>query len=147
MPRVYIGLATTFHDPALAIVGPDGDVRFAEATERFLQYKRAPNCEADPAAHVAVLLDRYVEPDADIVLATSWGGDFTDRLKRRAARGLFDLDALSGLEQELNRSLVPDIAEHGLMASLHHQQQRAGAQRVADHRTPAGPHACRAAPV
>ena len=34
--RYYLGLATTFHDPALAIVGPDGSVLFAEATERYL---------------------------------------------------------------------------------------------------------------
>lgn len=46
--RFYLGLATTFHDPAVALVGPDGTLLFAEAAERALQYKRAPNCEPDP---------------------------------------------------------------------------------------------------
>ncbi|WP_164093726.1 hypothetical protein, partial [Stenotrophomonas maltophilia] len=32
--RYTLGLATTFHDPALALVGPDGAVLFAEAAER-----------------------------------------------------------------------------------------------------------------
>ena len=51
-----IGLATTFHDPAIAIIGPDGEVLFAEATERYLQYKRAPNCEPDSAPRMEGLL-------------------------------------------------------------------------------------------
>ena len=29
MSRYYIGLANTVHDPAIAIVGPDGEVLFA----------------------------------------------------------------------------------------------------------------------
>jgi predicted NodU family carbamoyl transferase len=36
--RYTVGLATTFHDPAIAIVGPDGEVLFAEASERYLQF-------------------------------------------------------------------------------------------------------------
>lgn len=37
----YIGLCATYHDPALALLDEAGNVLFAEATERFLQYKRA----------------------------------------------------------------------------------------------------------
>ena len=70
--RYYIGLATTFHDPALAIVAPDGSVVFAEAAERFLQYKRAPNCEPDPAPRMGALIARHVPAGAEIVVATSW---------------------------------------------------------------------------
>ena len=126
MAVVRIGLATTFHDPALAIIGPQGDIRFAEATERFLQYKRAPNCEPDPAPNVARLLDQFVEPDADIVLATSWSGNFAAALTKRAGRGGFSLDHITTADRALNRSLVPEITFQGLLASLHWQQQRAG---------------------
>jgi carbamoyltransferase len=66
--RYYLGLATTFHDPALAIVGPDGSVLFAEATERYLQYKRAPNCEPDSAPRMAALLKRFIPPEAELVV-------------------------------------------------------------------------------
>jgi carbamoyltransferase len=55
-PSYTIGLATTFHDPALAIIGPGGEIVFAEATERYLQYKRAPNCEPDSAARMEALI-------------------------------------------------------------------------------------------
>ncbi|GAU82984.1 hypothetical protein [Bosea sp. BIWAKO-01] len=66
-----IGLATTFHDPAIAIVGPDGEVLFAEATERYLQYKRAPNCERDSAPRMESLLKRYIPAGAPVQIATT----------------------------------------------------------------------------
>ena len=126
MHRVYIGLATTYHDPAIAIVGPDGDIRFAEAAERFLQYKRAPNCEADLTAYVPTLLRDFVEPDAEIVVATTWSAQFTDFLGRNAAGGHFTLEQLMRHSTELNRSLVPEIGERSLVASLRIAQERAG---------------------
>jgi carbamoyltransferase len=124
--RYYLGLATTFHDPALAIIGPDGRVLFAEATERYLQYKRAPNCEPDPAPRMASLLGRFIPPGAEIVMATSWGQDFTDFLSNSARSGAFDLEALARLSPDLNRSLVPERSERAFIASLHLAQARAG---------------------
>ncbi|MCA0420680.1 MAG: carbamoyltransferase, partial [Proteobacteria bacterium] len=121
-----IGLATTFHDPAIAIIGPDGEVLFAEATERYLQYKRAPNCEPDSAPRMEGLLKRYIPRDAEVRIATSWGEDFTGFLDQMARAGSFTLDALLKLSPELNRSLVPERTERALIASLHLGQQRAG---------------------
>jgi carbamoyltransferase len=54
--KYYIGLSITYHDPALAIVNDQGVVLFAEATERYLQNKRALNCPADPLLRVQELL-------------------------------------------------------------------------------------------
>lgn len=121
-----IGLATTFHDPALAIIGPDGEVLFAEATERYLQYKRAPNCEPDSAPRMEGLLKRYIPKDAEVRIATSWGEDFTGFLDQMSRAGSFTLEALLKLSPELNRSLVPERTERALIASLHLGQQRAG---------------------
>jgi carbamoyltransferase len=121
-----IGLATTFHDPAIAIVGPDGDVLFAEATERYLQYKRAPNCEPDSAPRMEGLLKRYIPQGAEVRIATSWGEDFTGFLAQMSRAGSFSLEALLKLSPELNRSLVPERTERALIASLHLGQQRAG---------------------
>lgn len=126
MARFYIGLGTTFHNPALAILGPDGEVLFAEATERYLQYKRAPNCEPDSVPRMAGLLARYLPPDAEVVIATSWGGAFCDFLARSAAVGAFDVERIATLPGDFNRSLVPENAERALIASLHLQQRRAG---------------------
>lgn len=121
-----IGLATTFHDPAIAIVGPDGTVLFAEAAERYLQYKRAPNCEPDTAARMEGLLKHYVPAGAEIRIATSWGAEFTGFLDQMARSGAFTLEALLKLSPQLNRSLVPERTERALIAALHLCQQRAG---------------------
>lgn len=121
-----IGLATTFHDPAIAIIGPGGEVLFAEATERYLQYKRAPNCEPDSAPRMESLLRRYIPAGAEVRLATSWSGEFTGFLEQMSRTGAFSLDSLLSLSPELNRSLVPERIERAFIASLHLSQQRAG---------------------
>lgn len=121
-----IGLATTFHDPAIAIIDPDGRVLFAEATERYLQYKRAPNCEPDSVLRMASLLGRYIPAGAKVTIATSWSEEFTGFLDQMARAGSFTLDAILKLSPGLNRSLVPERTERALIASLHLGQQRAG---------------------
>ena len=73
MARYCFGLATTFHDPALAIVGPDGEVRYAEAAERYRQDKRATNAEPDHIFRTAELIETYCEPDAEFVVGRTWG--------------------------------------------------------------------------
>src|SRR5437867_1827807 len=77
MRRYYIGLATTFHDPAVAIVGPTGEILFAEATERHMQSKRALNCDPDALMRMPALLREHCDPDADLVVATPWSQPFT----------------------------------------------------------------------
>ena len=68
----YIGLCSTYHDPALAILDSAGKVLFAEATERFLQYKRALNCEPDNPFLLPGLLQAHC-PDAEtFVIAGNW---------------------------------------------------------------------------
>ena len=51
MKRNYIGLATSLHDPSIAIVNSKGEVVFAEATERYVQNKRAPLISPDQFIH------------------------------------------------------------------------------------------------
>ncbi len=121
-----IGLATTFHDPAIAIIGPDGAVLFAEATERYLQYKRAPNCEPDTVARMEGLLKRHIPAGAEVRIATSWSEEFTGFLDQMARAGSFTLDEVCGLSPELSRSLAPERTERALIASLHHAQSQAG---------------------
>jgi carbamoyltransferase len=69
--RYYIGLAASHHDPAIAIVDPAGEVVFAEAAERYLQDKRAFNSPPNHFARAPELIQKYCEPGAQIVVATS----------------------------------------------------------------------------
>ncbi|RYE57659.1 MAG: hypothetical protein EOP18_02405, partial [Rhizobiaceae bacterium] len=75
--RNYVGLASTYHDPAIAIVDSKGAVVFAEGAERYLQNKRAIGVAADDPVRIKDLLKRYCEPDADIVFARTWNLDWT----------------------------------------------------------------------
>ena len=72
--KSYIGLSTTFHDSAIAIVNNDGEVVFAEATERYLQYKTAFNISPDVAHRVTELIDEHCDPNASLVVAHCWSG-------------------------------------------------------------------------
>ena len=124
--RYYLGLATTFHDPALALVGPDGTVLFAEAAERFLQYKRAPNCEPDPSTRMVGLLAEHVPPGSELVVASTWSQPFSEFLDGQARAGAFTLEALGRHAPTLNRSFVPERAERVFIAELALAQARAG---------------------
>ncbi len=74
MKRNYVGLACSFHDPALAIVDAQGEVVFAEGAERALQDKRAMNAPPDPMHRIGRLIEAHCDRDAQIVIAKSWSG-------------------------------------------------------------------------
>jgi carbamoyltransferase len=71
-PKNYIGLANTFHDSAIAVVNAEGDVVFAEATERYLQYKRALSVPPDLPDRVAEVIAEYCDPEAELIVAFPW---------------------------------------------------------------------------
>ena len=70
--KVYLGLCSTYHDPALALVDTRGEVLFAEATERFLQYKRALNCEPDNPFLLPKVFDLIAGDTEEIIIAANW---------------------------------------------------------------------------
>ncbi|WP_230991223.1 hypothetical protein [Bathymodiolus platifrons methanotrophic gill symbiont] len=86
MKKYYIGLSVTYHAPALAIVDDQGEVLFAEATERYLQNKRALNCPADPLLRVQELLQQYCPSPGAFVIASNWR-------KKRPLSSVFPLKA------------------------------------------------------
>lgn len=76
----YIGLSSTFHDPAVSIVNSQGEVVFAEGLERFLQHKRAQQCVADNLYYIRKLIEQYCDPEADLVIARTWSKKHQSRL-------------------------------------------------------------------
>lgn len=106
MQTFYIGLATTFHDPALAVVGPDGEVLFAEATERFLQDKRAYTTAADVRGLVRRVIRDHCEPDAAYVIAKPWSSGFCRLLDLNYLSGITNHEKLSKRSPGMTRFLV-----------------------------------------
>lgn len=70
--RYYLGLSASWHDPSLAIVNSAGEVVFAEASERYMQDKRAFNCPPDHLLRTRSLVKEYCEPDAELVAAITF---------------------------------------------------------------------------
>ncbi|MCA9537737.1 MAG: hypothetical protein KC620_02540 [Myxococcales bacterium] len=87
MKRYYVGLGNTCHDPAVAIVSPDGEVLHAEGLERPLQVKRAWGLAPDDLHFVPALVERSCRPRDELVVASSWS---------RQVLGLTWLYALAG---------------------------------------------------
>ncbi|MDP5143069.1 carbamoyltransferase family protein [Rheinheimera baltica] len=82
MSNYFVGLSTTGHDPAFAIVNDQGKVILAEATERFLQDKRAWGAMPDQLNHISPVFERILadDPAAQFQIATSWQAAKTDTI-------------------------------------------------------------------
>jgi carbamoyltransferase len=130
MRKYYIGLSVTYHDSALAVIDDQGEVLFAEATERCLQNKRALNCPPDQLFHVPELLAQFC-PDADeFVISINW-------LKKRpfyesVMSGLSILSAPGLLKTGIKklRSPLPNFQLHHMMACQRNSIAGAGLNLV-----------------
>jgi carbamoyltransferase len=128
--KYYIGLSVTYHDPALAIVDGQGNVLFAEATERYMQNKRALNCEADPLLRIKELLEQYCPSPDEIVIAINW------RKKRPlyenivAALGCLTASGLNKTGIKKLRSPLSNYQLHHMIASQRNNIVSAGLNLV-----------------
>jgi len=130
MGNYYIGLSVTYHDPALAIINGHGEVLFAEATERFLQNKRALNCEPDQLFYLPQLLGDYCPDAKTVTIATNWRKqrplyeNMVDRLGILSASGLLK----TGLKKLV--SPLENYQLHHKMACQHNAITKAGLNLV-----------------
>lgn len=69
---VYLGLGSTYHDPAISLIDDSGMIRLAEALERPLQYKRGINMEPDNPFILPKLLLENLGDAERIVIAGNW---------------------------------------------------------------------------
>lgn len=88
--KYYIGIASTFHDPSLAIIDQHGEILFAESTERHLQSKRAMGCAADPIVWSEKILKRYCDLNGEFHIATTWSKAYTRTLNVLNSVGIFN---------------------------------------------------------
>jgi carbamoyltransferase len=92
--KYYVGLATSFHDPAVAVVDSSGAVIFAEASERYLQDKRALGCAADVRETARRIIEEYCDPRGEYVIAKGWSRKVTRALDLLWLLGLADHERL-----------------------------------------------------
>jgi carbamoyltransferase len=105
LEKYYVGLGTSFHDPAIAVVDGSGKVVFAEATERYLQDKRALGCAADLRETVRRIVTDHCDPSADYVVAKSWSRRATMALDALSLLGLTSHERLPRRRSATSRFL------------------------------------------
>ncbi|WP_394752143.1 carbamoyltransferase [Crenothrix sp.] len=130
MSKYYIGLSVTYHDSALAIIDEHGEVLFAEATERYLQNKRALNCEPDQLFRLAELLAQYCPNPTHLVIATNWRNKRP--LYESLMSGLGFLSAPGLLKKGIKKLCSPlqNYQLHHMMACQRSSIERAGLNAV-----------------
>lgn len=76
MSIFYLGLSTSGHDPSLALVDESGRLVFAEATERFVQDKRAWGIAPDHVSHLERALGSvgFDTSHDRMIVASTWSG-------------------------------------------------------------------------
>lgn len=126
MRHYYIGLSVTYHDPALTIIDDKGEVLFAEATERYLQHKRALNCEADTLLRLPELLARYCRFPCRFTLAINWKKKRPWYESVVAALGCLDAPGLLKPGFKRVRSPLPNYQLHHMIACQRNKIRTAG---------------------
>jgi len=129
---LYMGLAVTYHDPALALIGPDGEVLFAEATERYLQYKRALNAEPDNLYQLPEILQTlpFVPERVSVGVALNWRRRRPLYETTVAALGILRADGLLRPGLKELRSPLPNYKLHHMMACQRNAIAKAGLNAV-----------------
>jgi carbamoyltransferase len=123
--RYYLGLATTFHDSALAIVSPEGDLLFAEATERPTQIKRALCVPPESVLVTSGTLEAHIPSGSEIVIATSWGPTYSDFLARLGRRNSAR-DVRGSASTAITTQLTQIGTDRAFLAALRSQQDAVG---------------------
>ncbi|MFT7561256.1 MAG: carbamoyltransferase [Flavobacteriales bacterium] len=126
--KIYLGLASTAHDPAVAIVDSDGKVLFAEAAERHLQDKRAWFSPPASPFRIKQIIDTYAPNTEKIVPAISWD---TENLQTLIRDSKNELDFLNQLNLDSSQMVTHTLAWSGInfshVESFNHHLSHAAA--------------------
>lgn len=128
--KYYIGLSITYHDPALAIVDDQGEVLFAEATERYMQNKRALNCAADPLLRVKDLLTQYCPSADEFVITINWRRKRPLYERIVSSLGCLTAEGLTRTGIKRLRSPLKNYQLHHMIASQRNNIANAGLNLV-----------------
>jgi len=111
--KYYVGLATTYHDPAIAIVNSEGSVLFAEASERPLQQKRAFSSAADLREVVRRILTEYCDPGSDFVVVKPWSRKMQKFMNFMCLLGTTNHELVPRRPEKMTKYLLPNDLRFG----------------------------------
>src|ERR1700740_2299440 len=106
--KYYVGLATTYHDPAIALVNSEGDVLFAEATERPLQRERAFSAAPDLREVVRRILRDHCQPGSELVVVKPWTRKMQRFMNLMCLLGNTNHELVPRRSGKMTKYLLPD---------------------------------------
>jgi carbamoyltransferase len=104
--KFYFGLSNSLHDPAMAVVSSDGDVLYAEASERLLQHKRAMGLTADLRETVRRVIKEYCSPHAEFVVAKPLSRRVENLLRWLTLVGVTDHERLPQRDGKMTKFMI-----------------------------------------
>ncbi len=127
----YLGIGCSQDAPAIALVSSNGELLFAEATERFLQYKRGWLCPPILPFYTAQIMREYGEPNVELVAATSWSQRYIEWAKS-VCHSTIDNSVAKSLRSQvqlIERSFfaTPDLEIPHVLTSFDHHLCHAAA--------------------
>lgn len=114
MKRIHVGISSSMHDSAYAIVDDQGQILFAEAAERYLQNKRALNTIPLNAVRASQLLRDYCPSTVEIRISYSWKRSFLTQLQLKSLFGIFAAQDrfLNFYKKKVDDYLFPGYSAH-----------------------------------
>jgi carbamoyltransferase len=106
--KYYVGLGTTYHDPAIAVVNSEGSVLFAEASERPLQQKRAFSSAADLREVVRRILKDHCDPGSDFVVVKPWSRKMQKFMNFMCLLGTTNHELVPRRPEKMTKYLLPN---------------------------------------
>ncbi|WP_444944865.1 carbamoyltransferase [Microbulbifer sp. ZKSA006] len=119
MGKYYIGLANGAHDGSISIVDGNGNIVFAEDTERYLQNKRAWGCPSDQYGRVKRLFKKYCSDCTELVIANSWREGTAEYFSEFLKKNVGDVFGSSLKESERYHNFSVYSALRNLIAGIY----------------------------
>jgi carbamoyltransferase len=134
--RYYVGLAASLHDPAVAILSPDGKPLFVEASERYLQNKRAYHCTPDDLIRIPRLVRQMCDPEAELIVAVSWSDQMLRNLKMASFGAFMDPAAAASVSRQMDEFAWPMPGPELMLTGSRNSLSQAGVNLKSSRRIP-----------
>jgi carbamoyltransferase len=134
--RYYVGLAASLHDPAVAILSPDGKPLFAEASERYLQNKRAYHATPDDLIRIPRLVRQLCDPNDEVMVAVSWSDQMLRNMNMASFGAFMDPIGAISVSRQMEEFAWPLPGPELMLTGSRNSLSQAGVNLKSSHRIP-----------
>jgi carbamoyltransferase len=134
--RYYVGLAASLHDPAVAILSPDGKPLFVEAIERYVQDKRAYHHTPDDLIRIPRLIRQFCCPEDELIVAVSWSDQMLRNLNMASFAAFMDPIGAGSVSHQIDEFAWPMPGTELMLTGSRNSLSQAGVNLKFSRRIP-----------